>query len=103
LASGGKALWGTERSELMRRSTRALRQRADGGVVQVVWVFAGDQGVVVRLQRGSWRSVPSGESFRGMKRRRGKKGAWPGTESDGEDLGAWVSSGYAGTWGPNDL
>lgn len=80
-----------------------LRQRAEGGAVQVVWVFAGGQGAMVRLHRGSWRNVPSGEGFRGMKRRRGKKGAWPGTESDGEDLGGWVSSGYGETWDPSDL
>ena len=61
------------------------------------------RGAVVRLQRGSWRNAPSGEGVRGMKRRRGKKGAWPGTEPDGEEPGVWVSSGYGGTWGPSDL
>ena len=65
-------------------------------------MFARGRGAVIRLQRGSWRNAPSGEGVRGMKRR-GKKGAWPGTEPDGEELGVWVSSGYGGTWGPSDL
>lgn len=100
LASGRKALWGHgDVRAHAKKHQSARRQRAD----QVVWVFAGVRGAVVRLQRGSWRNVPSGEGVRGMKRRRGKKGAWPGTEPDREELGVWVSSGYGGTWGPTDL
>lgn len=54
------------RSKLTLQSRRAPRDGTDGNAVQIDGAggCTGAEGLV-RLQRGSWRSVPSGAGFRG--------------------------------------